>query len=200
MSNDRTIPPLTRQAYVWPVLIAAGGFVAMAFATASFPIYSMLATTPSPGDPDWFPVAGALIGGGFWVLVAIGLFLWAAKKARGVLQNPQGTFTYTGSVTGLFILSGVLVLARNIWWLKETPVGTWTSTGGALHMMLISATALSVIPVFWASKLRLDGSGFGGPATIAAIVFLAHAYWPLAVVVLTVYLFVRKNEGPVVEA
>lgn len=67
-------------------------------------------------------------------------------------------------------------------------------------MLLISASTVFVVAVLWASWLRLEGAALAGPATIAAIVFPAHANWPLALVTLVVYLFVRKNERTVVEA
>ncbi len=200
MSDSTAVPPLTSRAYRSPVSFAAAGAVALLISTSVFPLYRMLAQNPVSGDPSWFPLAGAAFGGGFWFVVAIGGFAYVWKKARAVLQQPQDSFQYSSVVTWLLILAASALIARNVWMVFAAPTGFWTSWDGALMTMYMAIQMLIVSWCLCTAWLRTNDSGFAGPATVAAIAFLVLGFWPLALVILAVYLKVRKNEGPVPDA
>jgi hypothetical protein len=99
----------------------------------------------------------------------------------------------------LLIVGGVLVLAKNVWWLAVMPPRAWATLYGAVRIMFIAFSTMIAVWCFWTARLRTDRSGFGRPATIAAMILLAFGLLPWAVVTLVAYLIVRKKEGRVID-
>lgn len=200
MSNERTATmPVSSGDYRVPVVLAACGLVALAFAAGAPTVYVALKEARGLEIEEWFPLVGALLSGGFWISGAAGFLGLAFTKSRSILRRPREQFGYSSHLTWLLMVGGVLVLAKSIWWLTVMPPSAWATLYGTIRMMSIAFSTMIAVWCFWTTRLRTVGSGFGRPATIAALVFLVFGLLPWAVVTLVAYLIVRQKEGRVVD-
>jgi hypothetical protein len=199
INEEAAIQPVPGVEYRTPVVLAACGLLALAFATGAATVYVALKETPGLELGEWLPLVSALASGGFWISGAAGFFALAFMKSRSILRSPREEFGYSSPLTWLLIVGGVLVLAKNVWWLAVMPPSAWATLYGAVRIMFIAFSTMIAVWCFWTARLRTDRSGFGRPATIAAMIFLAFGLLPWAVVTLVAYLIVRKKEGMVID-
>ena len=198
MVNTDQTSPLMSSSYRKPVILAAIGFTALEIAAGAIVIRPFLLEEAVPEEAS-FVMLLTVLHCAIWALAAIGMFVWAYTAARKLLKLPQNAFRYSRIFSGYLAVCTSVLLLRAAWIVSQGRLEFWQTTQGALVMTGFIVQALAGLWSIGTAWLRLRGSGFGAPASVAAIVFLTLAFLPAGLIGVPLYLATRRHGGPVPE-
>jgi hypothetical protein len=195
MAHTEETTPLISTSYRKPVFLAAIGFITLQIAVGGLAVRLFLLEAAAPEQVSFVTLLSVLHSG-IWILAALGMFVWAVKAARRILRFPQDTFRYSRIFTGFLLVCTIVLTLRDVWFVSLGSFDDWQTTQGALVMMTLCVQVLTGLWSVVTAWLRVRGSGFAGPASVAALVFWTFAFFPAGLVGVFLYLVTRRHDGP----